>query len=246
MSLTACVTQSWGKTQERLIRIQLVGLKREQNNKRKHTPHLWDCWVRFLTQGNLSCSCYKSERYERNQDEEWKNNNERCFEIVSHFVIKLDVVAQGTICSFLKETRKEDVYLNTSFFPFVSFRGHGILKKHSRNLGGAGSYQVIEATQGAEKTEVGTLLIHQSCYWGCPWKYLCCYKARGQQGKGIKWEVFILENRSIWLNGSSIESIVSVKLIACMPRTWARHFHTVSARGQWLVQRLSLVWYLHS
>lgn len=170
----------------------------------------------------------------------------RCFEIVSHFVIKLDVVAQGTICSFLKETRKEDVYLNTSFFPFVSFRGHGILKKHSRNLGGAGSYQVIEATQGAEKTEVGTLLIHQSCYWGCPWKYLCCYKARGQQGKGIKWEVFILENRSIWLNGSSIESIVNVKLIACMPRTWARHFHTVSARGQWLVQRLSLVWYLHS
>ena len=245
MSLTAYVTQSWGKTQERLIRIQLVGLKREQNNKKKHSfMRLLSCWLKEI----YPAPVIKSETHKRNQDEEWKNNNEGCFKIVCHFVIKLDIVAQGTICSFPKETRNQDVYLNTSFFPFVSFRGHGILKKHSikRNLGGAGNYQVIEATQGAEKIEVGTLLIHQSCYWGCPWKYLCCYKARGQQGKGIKWEVFILENRSVWLNGSFIESIVNVKLIACMLRTWATHFHPVSARGQWWVQRLSLVWYLHS
>uniref|UniRef100_A0A8B9X4B1 Uncharacterized protein n=1 Tax=Bos mutus grunniens TaxID=30521 RepID=A0A8B9X4B1_BOSMU len=41
------------------------------------------------------------------------------------------------------------------FFPFVSFKGHGILKRHSikRNLGGAGNHQVIETTQGAEKIE---------------------------------------------------------------------------------------------
>lgn len=55
-----------------------------------------------------------------------------------------------------------DVNLNKSFSPFVSFRGHRYTERHSikRNLGEAGNHQVIEATQGAGKIEVGRLLIH--------------------------------------------------------------------------------------
>ena len=67
---------------------------------------------------------------------------------------------------FQNRQETKDVYLIHLFFPFVSFKGHGILKRHSikRNLGGAGNHQVIETTQGAEKIEVGMLLIHQSFY----------------------------------------------------------------------------------
>lgn len=38
--LAAHVTQSYSKTQERLLKIQLMGLNGEQKNKKKHTPHL--------------------------------------------------------------------------------------------------------------------------------------------------------------------------------------------------------------
>ena len=56
---------------------------------------------------------------------------------------------------FFSKTDKEQrmFILIHLFFPFVSFKGHGILKRHSikRNLGGAGNHQVIEATPEGRK-----------------------------------------------------------------------------------------------
>ena len=56
------------------------------------------------------------------------------------------------------------------------------------------------------------------CVEGVPENVFVAIDPEESKGK-VKWEVFILENKSIWLSGSLIESIVNVKLIACMQRT---------------------------
>lgn len=67
--------------------------------------------ILLIYKGVLSCllkeiypvPAINQKSIKKNQDEEWKNNNECCFKIVQHFVVKLDnVIAQGTMCSFPK------------------------------------------------------------------------------------------------------------------------------------------------
>lgn len=77
-----------------------------------------------------------------------------------YFVIKLGVIAQGSICSLLKEINEWKIFISISLFFFPLFLS-GVMVywkgPWSSNLGGVGNHQVIVVTQGADKTEVGTL-----------------------------------------------------------------------------------------